>query len=252
MARRMIDAGFPTILWARRPAALDAYRDTPARYAASIAELAAQVAYIGICVVNDDDVRQVCAEAFPAIRPGGMVAIHSTIHPDTCRQLAQEAADYGLHLIDAPVSGGSPAAEAGTLTVMVGGRVEDLDFVRPVLATFGQLIVHLGDVGAGQLAKLINNTMLAANMAVANHALNVGADLGLHRDMLVELLQASSGRSFGLDICARMSGPDSFRHGAQLLAKDVALLSQVLGEAHLSTDELRKTAMPFIRYATGQ
>lgn len=252
MAQRMIDAGFPTILWARRPEALDAYRDTNAQYAASIAELAVQVDYLGICVVNDEDVRQVCAKVFPAMRSGGYVAIHSTIHPDTCRQLAEEAGIYGLHLIDAPVSGGSPAAEAGTLTVMVGGRAEYLDFVRPVLATFGQLIVHLGDVGAGQVAKLINNTMLAANMAVANNALNVGADLGLHRDMLVELLQASSGRSFGLDIRARMSSPDSFRHGAQLLAKDVALLSQVLGKSHPSTEELRKTAMPFISYATGQ
>src|SRR4051812_37633936 len=117
MARRMIEAGFRTTLWARRPESLEPYRGAGALFAASIAELAA-AEHVGVCVLNDDDVRQVCGELIPAMRRGSRIAIHSTVNPDPCRDMEREAAKRGIALIDAPVSGGSPAAEVGALTLM--------------------------------------------------------------------------------------------------------------------------------------
>lgn len=246
MARRMIDAGFPVVLWARREATLDPYRETAATYAPTVAELGAQAEHVGVCVVTDDDVKQVCAELIPAMRAGGRIAIHSTIHPDTCRALAEQAAARGLVLIDAPVSGGEPAAKVGALTVMVGGDAAAFAAARPVFESFGRLIVHLGDVGAGQHAKLINNSLLAANMGLAHAALTAGDKLGVDRKTLAELLMASSGRSMGVEVYSRMPRPGAFQHGGALLAKDVRLLGEVLGPRDASFTPLNETATPFL------
>jgi 3-hydroxyisobutyrate dehydrogenase-like beta-hydroxyacid dehydrogenase len=246
MARRMIDAGLRVVLWARRPEALDPYRDSDATFAATVAELGAQADHVGICVVDDDDVRQVCDQLMPAMRPGGIIAIHSTIHPDTCRDLARQAAARGLQLLDAPVSGGSPAAAAGVLTVMCGGDAKTFAAARPVFETFGRLIVLLGDVGTGQMAKLINNTLLAVNMAHAHDALTSGDRLGLDRAALVELLNHSSGRSMGLEVYARMPEPAAFEHGGKMLLKDVRLLGEVLGPGDPAFAALNAAAFPFL------
>jgi 3-hydroxyisobutyrate dehydrogenase len=230
MARRMIEAGFPVTLWARRADALQPYADTAAQSVASIAELGARAEHVGICVVDDAGVQQVCDELIPAMRAGGRIVIHSTIHPDLCVALAARAAVRGLALIDAPVSGGGAGATAGTLTVMVGGDAEAVAAARPVFESFAGLIVHLGAVGAGQKAKLVNNTLMAANMALAHHSLAAAAALGLDRAALIELVKVSSGRSYGFEVCARLPTPSAFAHGAPLLAKDVRLLGETLGE----------------------
>jgi 3-hydroxyisobutyrate dehydrogenase-like beta-hydroxyacid dehydrogenase len=246
MARRMIDAGLPVVLWARRSESLDPYRDTQATFAGTIAELGAQAEHVGICVVDDDDVRHVCAQLIPAMRPGGRIAIHSTILPQSCRALAAEAAERGLSLLDAPVSGGAPAAAVGMLTVMVGGDPKAFAAARPVFETFGKLIVHLGEVGAGQFAKLINNTLMAANLAHAHDALTTGDKLGLDRQALVELMNASSGRSFALEVYARLPAPGAFEHGAKMLAKDVRLLGELLGQGDPAYASLNAAAAPFL------
>jgi 3-hydroxyisobutyrate dehydrogenase len=250
MARRMVEAGYPLVLWARRPASLEPFADTAATIAESPAELAAQVEHVGVCVVDDAGVRQVCDALFPAMARGGRIAIHSTIHPDTCAALEAKALERGLSLIDAPVSGGQPAAQAGTLTVMVGGEDAAVAAARPIFETFGQLIVHLGGVGAGQKAKLVNNALMAANLALAHHALSAGAALGVDRAALIELLKASSGRSYGLEVYARLPSPQAFKHGGELLAKDVRLLGEVLGDDPGAAG-LRDVARPFLDLVLG-
>jgi len=249
IARRMIDAGFPTVLWARRPETLAPYQDTNARFAASIEELGAQVDHVGICVVNDDDVREVCDRLLPAMKAGSIIAVHSTIHPDTCRDIANRAAKYDIGVIDAPVSGGSPAAEAGVLTLMLGGDEKIIAKAMPVFETFGKLIVRLGDVGAGQHVKLINNSLLVANLGLADAALRAGELLGIDRSKLVELLLASSGRSFALEVRSRMETPAGFRHGGALLRKDLTLLSEVLGGNNHAAQTLACAAEPFLQAA---
>lgn len=246
IARRMIDAGFQTILWARRPEALEPYRDTPAIYAETIEDLASRCEHIGLCVVNDDDVRQVADAILGAARPGTRIAVHSTVHPETVRDLAVRAAERGIGIIDAPVSGGSPAAEAGVLTLMLGGDPEAIDRSMPVFRSFGKLIVRLGEVGAGQEVKIINNSLLVANMGLAQAALEAGETLGIDRASLVELLLASSGRSFGFEVRSRMDTPAGFRHGGALLRKDLGLLQELLGGTSHPASQLTDAAMPFL------
>jgi len=229
MAGRLIEAGHSVVLWARRAESLEPYAETSAETAATIGELGAQCDHVGICVVNDDDVLQVCDELMPAMRIGGRIAIHSTILPNTCITLAEQAASMGLSLIDAPVSGGAPRAEEGTLTVMVGGEEDAVELAHPIFEAFAGLIVNLGGVGAGQMAKLVNNTLMAAHFAMAHHAVSVGTGLGLDREALIELIKASSGRSYSFEVYARMSDLSAFAHGAKLLAKDVRLLGDISG-----------------------
>ena len=245
MARRIVEAGFPLVLWARRPEGLEPYADTAAQTAADLDDLGARCDIVAICVVDDAGVRQVFDAVLPAMRPGTRIIIHSTIHPDSCMALAAEAAALGVALVDAPVSGGGPGAAAGTLTVMVGGAEADVAAVRPVFETFSGLIAHLGGVGVGQLAKLVNNAQMAANMAIADAGLGAAAALGLDRAAYVELVKASSGRSFGFEVRARLPDVALFGHGAKLLEKDVGLLAAVLGDDP-STAFLRDTAQPFL------
>lgn len=244
MAQRIIEAGHPTLLWARRPETLQPFLAAGAQAAASLADLGARSTHVGICVVDDASVRQICEALIPAMQPGGRIAIHATIHPNTCLDLAAQAKARGLSLIDAPVSGGGPAAAAGKLTVMVGGDEAALAAARPIFEAFAGLIVHLGGAGAGQTAKLVNNALMAAHMGLAHHALHAGEHLGLDRAALADLIKQSSGRSFGFEVFARLPNPAAFSHGAALLAKDVGLLGDVLS-GHPSFTALRDVAAPF-------
>lgn len=249
MAHRIVDAGMPLTVWARRPEALEAYTAKGASAAASVAELGVACDHVGICVVNDADVRQICDQLIPAMKPGGRIAIHSTVLPDTVIDLEKQCAASGIALIDAPVSGGSPAAEAGTLTVMCGGDKAAFEASKPVFETFGKLVVLLGPVGAGQHVKLINNAMLAANMGIAHAAFDCGDALGVDRAALAQLIPASSGRSMGFEVYARLPAPNAFSVGAPLLVKDVNLLKAVLPQND-GAEALRATAEPFLSAAT--
>jgi 3-hydroxyisobutyrate dehydrogenase-like beta-hydroxyacid dehydrogenase len=243
IARRIIDAGYPMILWARRAPTLDPFRETPAQPVTSIAELGHRVEYVGICVVGDDGVSDVCNELIPAMREGSTIAIHSTILPTTCRSLAESAGANGISLVDAPVSGGQPAAEAGKLTLMLGGKPADIQRIRPILQTFADMIVHLGDVGAGQKAKLINNSLMVANMGLLHSAVSAGVAEGLDRDELLGLLGSGSAQSFALDVYARNPQlRESDR--IQTLIEKIELLGNVLGRDHATYKLLREAVTP--------
>jgi 3-hydroxyisobutyrate dehydrogenase len=198
MARRIVDGGYPLTLWARRPESLEPYADTEAKFAATPAELGAASDLVCLCVVGDDDVRQVLAGdtgVLAGLAEGGIIAIHSTVHPDTCREIAELAAQKGVSVIDAPVSGGAPAVAEGTLMVMVGGQDEVVEKVRPVFATYSDAIVHLGELGSGQVAKILNNLLFSANLGAAMSTLELGDALGIARDRLCEVLHRGSATS---------------------------------------------------------
>jgi 3-hydroxyisobutyrate dehydrogenase len=248
IARRMVEGGYELALWARRPDTLDPFRDTTATFAESVAQLGSECDHVGVCVVDDEGVKDICAQLIPAMKSGSRIVIHSTVHPQTCILLARQAAEKGISLIDAPVSGGGQGATAGTLTVMVGGEAEAVEAARPIFETFAGLIVHLGEVGAGQLAKLVNNSLMAAHVALGYEALVAGSALGIDKGALVELVRASSGRSFGFEVASRLPEPSAFAHGAKLLAKDVRLLGEVLGE-HPAFRSFDQVASPFLQRA---
>jgi len=240
IARQWIDAGFPLTIWARRAESLKPFADTAAEVANAPADLAQACDLIGICVVNDSDVRQVLFEAdvLEAMRPGSIIAIHSTLLPETVIELDKKARSLGVHLLDAPVSGGSHGARAGTMTVMVGGDAEPLERVRAVFETFATKIAHLGPVGAGQMMKLLNNNLAYANLVMGINAMELASQLGIDRDVAADVIRSSSGNSDGFGILrnqetlVKISGPTSN------LAKDVHHLVEVAEGAGCACSEL--------------
>jgi 3-hydroxyisobutyrate dehydrogenase-like beta-hydroxyacid dehydrogenase len=236
MARRIVEAGYPVTLWARRPATLEPFADTPAKVADSPADLAASSDLVCICVVSDADVEEVVAGergVLAGLGAAGVIAVHSTVHPDTCRRLADRAGAQGVRLIDAPVSGGGPAAAEGRLLVMAGGDAETVEYCRPVFATYGDPVVHLGQVGSGQLTKLLNNVLFTAHLATAASALTLGQALGVDPGSLADVMSHGSANSFALarigdaggtlDRIAAFAGP--------LLQKDVRLMAEIAAAA---------------------
>ncbi|MGV0791459.1 NAD(P)-dependent oxidoreductase [Mycolicibacterium sp. XJ1819] len=229
MARRVIDAGHPVTLWARRAESLAPYTDTSAETAASPRELGKVSDVVCICVVDEAGVRQVLLGddgVLAGLSAGGMVAVHSTISPGACGELAETAREVGVDFIDAPVSGGGQAAAAGRLLVMVGAGARVFEKCRPVFESYGDPVLHVGDVGTAQRVKLINNAMMAANTAVALHALELADALGVDRSAAATAIRHGSGHSRALDLLGqfelrREAFPD---HAVALLRKDVQLM----------------------------
>jgi len=235
MARRIVEAGYPTTLWARRPATLEPFADTPATLAASLAELAAASDLVCLCVVGDADVEEIThgeRGLLTAMKPGGVIAIHSTVHPNTCRELAKQAGAHSISVIDAPVSGGGPAAAAGRLLVMAGGDADVVQRCRGVFETFADPVIHLGELGSGQTTKLLNNLLFTANLGTAATALSLAGALGVDPDRLADVISRSSGHSFALNALGGIGGLDRLADVAGgLLQKDVRLVVDVADRA---------------------
>lgn len=248
MALRMLQR-YPLMIWARRAEAAVPFAEKGATVAATVEELGTACDHVGLCVVNDDDVVQVCQRLVPQMKPGSVLALHSTVLPETAVRIEALCAERGVNMVDAPVSGGAPGAEAGTMTVMCGGSPEAFGQARPVFETFGKLIVLLGEAGAGQKAKIVNNALMAANMGLAQAALQAGQALGIERKALAELINNSSGRSFGFEVYARIPEPRMFEHGAKLLLKDTDLLTTILPE-NADSAMIEKAAKSFLLLAT--
>jgi 3-hydroxyisobutyrate dehydrogenase len=229
MARRLLACGVPTTLWARRPEVL---ADFPgAATAATPAELAAASDVVSICVVDDAGVDAVLGGpegVLAGLGPGAVVAVHATVHPANCERWAEQVAAAGGALLDAPVSGGGVKAEEGQLLVLVGGDPAVLERARPAFEPYGNPVVHLGPVGAGQLAKLVNNVVFSAQLALADDAALLAAGLGLDPDRLVEVLQHGSGASAAGAVYAHQGHAFPMRTIAgPLLRKDIAIVDEL-------------------------
>ncbi|OUL25938.1 3-hydroxyisobutyrate dehydrogenase [Nostoc sp. RF31YmG] len=136
-----------------------------------------------------------------AIPAGALVIDCSTIAPASARKVADAAAARGLQMLDAPVSGGTAGAAAGTLTFIVGGAADALERARPFLQAMGKNIFHVGESGAGQVAKLCNNMALGVIMAVTGEAIALGTAHGLDAKVLSQMMAVSTGRSWATEVC---------------------------------------------------
>jgi 3-hydroxyisobutyrate dehydrogenase-like beta-hydroxyacid dehydrogenase len=236
IARRAIEAGYETTLWARRAETLEPFADTSAAVATSPAEVGARSDLVAICVLNDSGVEEVVAGeegVLAGMGSGGVIAVHSTTQPDTCRRLAERAGAKGVTLIDAPVSGGGLAAAEHRLLVMVGGDDATVARCRPVFETYGDPVVHLGPVGAGQVAKLVNNLLFTAHLGLGTHAFELARSFEIEPGALAEVLAHGSGASFGLNVLAGAgytAATLSSRAGP-LLRKDIDLVSDLAAAA---------------------
>ena len=182
MARNLLAAGHDVLAWNRSPEPLAELVATGARSADGPAAVAA-VADLTISIVSDDAaLRQVLGGADGAIaaaRPGSLVIDMSTVSPALARELAAEAGARGVGFLDAPVSGGDVGARDGTLSIMVGGSAADVERARPVFDVLGSRLTHVGDAGAGQVAKACNQVLVAVIFGGLAEALVLGSKLGV-------------------------------------------------------------------------
>ncbi len=226
MAERIISQGIPTTLWARNPSSLAPFQGR-VEVASSPADLGRLSDVVGVCVTDDDAVRQVVlgpTGLLAGMGEGSVLALHSTIGTATCAEIAEAASGPRVAVIDAPVSGGGAAAAAGSLTVYVGGPTEAIERARPVLETYGDPVLYMGELGSGLRTKLINNVLNAAQFGLAHDAMVVGEALGLDTGMLGRALTSGSGKSFALDVYVGLGSLDVIAgHIGPLLSKDVGL-----------------------------
>lgn len=249
MAERIIEMGIPTTLWARRPATLEPFHSR-ATFAADPAALGRASDVVGICVTDDVAVREVTlgpSGVLAGMAEGSVLALHSTISTDVCVDISDAAARSGVHVIDAPVSGGGAVAASGALTVYVGGSDAGFERARPVLQTYGNPVFHMGDLGSGLRTKLVNNALVAAHFALAHDAMAIGRALDLDRDSLAAALKSGSGRSFSLEVFVDLGSFDLIAdHVGPIMAKDVGLFARESAATQRTRDVLLATADRFL------
>jgi 3-hydroxyisobutyrate dehydrogenase len=172
---------------------------------------------------------------FAGAAAGTLLIDCSTIDPHTARDVAFDANAKGLRMIDAPVSGGTGGAEAGTLTFMVGGEAADFEKAKPILECMGKNIVHCGGTGNGQVAKICNNMMLAIEMIATAEGMSLAAKLGMDPKVFAKIANTSSGRCWSSDTYNPYPGviesaPASRGYaggfGSDLMLKDLTLVTE--------------------------
>jgi 3-hydroxyisobutyrate dehydrogenase len=205
MAARVAQAGFPLTVWTHTPGKAErwAAEHEAAAVASSPAEVARVSDIVVSMVVDGDQVASVLLGehgAIEAAREDLLCVDMSTIAPIDSRRIAAALAERGVRMLDAPVTGSSPRAQAGTLTIMAGGRAEDFARARPLFEAMGDVIVHVGELGQGELLKLINNALGAANAAALAEALLLARATGVDLDAFVQVTSAGSGASAQLTL----------------------------------------------------
>lgn len=169
-----------------------------------------------------------------AAKPGAVIVDTSTSEASVSRGLAAVCAGAGIGFLDAPVSGGPAGARAGTLTFMIGGEAADLETARPVLAAMGTRLVHVGPSGAGNVAKLVNNLLVAANLLMVSEAMALSEAAGVPAGDVLKVVNAASGRSAVTEVnYPRWIESGTFDSGFTmgLMRKDVTLAARLAAEA---------------------
>jgi 2-hydroxy-3-oxopropionate reductase len=202
MAGHLMKAGFPLVVQNRSQAALKELVKLGAQEAGSAKDVAAAADIVFTCLPDSPDVEQVVLGSngiLEGAKPGLIVVDHSTIKPATARHVAEAAAAKGVYFLDAPVSGGQLGAEAGTLTVMVGGDAAALERARPALEAYSKTITHIGASGAGQVAKCCNQMMVAAQMAAMAELLIFARKAEVDPRKVVQAIRGGAAQCWTLD-----------------------------------------------------
>jgi len=203
IARNILKAGFPLVVHNRSQAAVDELVAEGAIKASSPAEVAGQVDIVFTNLPDSPDVEKVALGAHGILEgahPGLIFIDNSTIKPAVSRKISAALADKGVPALDAPVSGGDIGARDGTLAIMVGGPAEALETARPVLAVTGKTITHVGDSGAGQIAKAANQIMVAAQMVAMAELLVFAKKAGADPQKVVSAIKGGAAQCWTLDV----------------------------------------------------
>ena len=217
-------------------------------------EAAQQADIVFLCVGNDDDLRSVVLGADGALaglRPGGLLVDHTTASADVARELSALAVAQGGQFIDAPVSGGQAGAVNGVLTVMCGGDAAAFETMRPVAMAFSRAITLLGESGAGQLAKMVNQICIAGLVQGLSEAIALGQNAGLDMKQVLDVIGKGAAQSWQMDNRGKTMVDDQFEFGFAVdwMRKDLGL---VLDEARRNGSRLPVTALVDQFYAEVQ
>lgn len=201
MARYCIASGYVVSGHDVSQSAINSLLEMGARTASSPRELAMDSDVTILMVQTDHQARDVVLGSdgvLAGARPDSILMICSSLRPSTVKSLSQTARERGVKVVDAPVNGGVPAAEAGNLVFLVGGEDADVERCQPLFSAMGSAAFHVGEVGAGQIAKLANNLMLWGSLVTAAEALTLAKSLSADIPRLRRALEQSSGASWAL------------------------------------------------------
>jgi 2-hydroxy-3-oxopropionate reductase len=235
MAYNILKAGFPLVVHNRSQAAVDELVSQGAQKATSPMQVASEVDVVFTNLPDSPDVELVALGDHGIIagaHPGLIFVDNSSIKPATARHIANILAQKGVQCLDAPVSGGDIGARQGTLTIMVGGPVGAVETVRPILAAMGKTITHVGDSGAGQIAKAANQIMVAAQMVALGELLIFAKKAGADPQKVVEAIRGGAAQCWTLDVKPPrlFAGNRSPGFKAYMQAKDMNIILETARE----------------------
>jgi 3-hydroxyisobutyrate dehydrogenase len=212
MANNLLKAGFDINVWNRTPGRMDPFCAAGARCCSSPADVAARSDIIITCVSDTADVEEVILRENGVIygaKEGDLVIDMSTISPETTRYISGTLAQKGVHMLDAPISGGSEGAAKGTLSIMIGGDAAQVERALPVFQAMGKTITHVGESGAGQTVKLVNQILVVITMLGVSEALLFAQAGGLDLQKTLDAVSQGAAGSWALS-----------NRGPQMIARD--------------------------------
>ncbi|MBI4494061.1 MAG: NAD(P)-dependent oxidoreductase [Chloroflexi bacterium] len=232
MALKLLEAGHEVTVHNRRRGPVEALVAQGARPASSPAEVAAGTDFVLTALTNTASVEEVYLGErglVPAARPGQVLIDHSTVSPATSRQIAEQARARGADFLDAPVSGGPAGAQAGTLTIMVGGAPETFERARPLFEVLGQKLHYVGPTGSGSVVKLVNQLLVGIHSAAAAEAMAFGVKAGADPRVLLDIVGSSFGASRMLTRNAPLMLERKFEAATSvnLILKDLTLIGDL-------------------------
>jgi len=232
MAKRLVDWPGGVTVFDLRTEAMTPLAEAGAGVADSVADVGAKADIISITVLDDAQVRQVVAELVTTAKPGTVIAIHSTIADTTAAELAEELKPQGIHVVDAPVSGGGGAADKGQLATMVGADRAVYEQIKPAFKQWASLVIHAGEPGAGTRMKLARNMLTFTAYAAAGEAMRLAEASGLDLQALGRVVRHTDALTGG-------PGAIMFRDTTAVLQPDDFLYQPLshtrgLGEKDLS------------------
>lgn len=234
MVSRLVQAGHEVRALGRTEEKRRAVTALDAQAVAGLHDIARDAEVLVVCVFTDEQVAQVCSPGvLAAMSPGAALVVHTTGSPRTVQAIAAHSPN--IDVLDAPVSGGPHNIAAGALTLFVGGPDDAVARVRPVLAAYGDPILHVGPLGAGQAVKLTNNALFAAQIGLLREAVALGDRLGVGEAKLLQAITHGSGASKVAGFVAAGGSVETFvERTSEFIGKDVEVVRKIaaeLGEA---------------------
>jgi len=229
MAGHLAAANHSVTVFNRTPAKAQTWAEAHKGTAqATPREAAAGCDFVMSCVGNDEDLRSVCLGedgAFAGMSKGSIFVDHTTVSAKVTRELAAVAAEMGIGYVDAPVSGGQAGAENGVLSVMCGGSDSDYAAAEPVMQAYGKIVKRLGEVGAGQTAKMCNQIAIAGLVQGLSEALHLAEKSGLDGEALVDVISGGAAGSWQMVNRHKTMLADHYEHGFAVdwMRKDLAI-----------------------------